>query len=196
MKRNFDEARKVREDADRSFQIGGETFVYRPAVAPEAIMAWSEFAGGADAEQAQMRAAQANLAAVYAQQRAAEAAEADAAELARISVEVATKTADVAVATAAVEAKTRSDSDWLVVIDDTIDAILEPEYQEAWKRVRDPDLSHPLSLGDLQEVLEWLIEEVVKRPTGKPSDSSPSDGTIATVSTVDSSSPAAPASEA
>lgn len=189
MPKDFDVARKAREDADRSFIIGGETFVYRPAVAPEAIMSWTEFAGGADNEQAQLRAAQANLAAAHAQLAAANAANADPAEVARVSAEIAVKTAEVATATAAVQEKTRSDTEWLSVIDETITAILEPSYHDTWEKVRNPELAHPLSLGDLQDLMEWLVDEVVSRPTGKPSASSPSDGATATALTVASSSP-------
>lgn len=43
---NFDEARAEREARDRSFQIGGKGFTYRPAVAPEAILSWSKMTGG------------------------------------------------------------------------------------------------------------------------------------------------------
>lgn len=191
---DFDIARKAREDADRTFRIGGKEFTYRPAVAPEAIMQWTEFAGGADKEQADLRAAQANLQAAYAQQRAANAASADEAELARVAADIATKSADVAVKTAEVEAKARSDSEWLAVIDETITAILEPNNHEQWREVRNPDLPHPLSLGDLQTLMEWLVGQVVNRPTGEPSGSSPSPATTETASTVDSSSPEEPAS--
>lgn len=44
--KNFDEARAERERRDRSFQIGGEEFTYRPAVAPETILRWSQMTGG------------------------------------------------------------------------------------------------------------------------------------------------------
>lgn len=44
--RNFDEAREERLKRDRSFQIGGETFSYRAAVAPESILRWSQMTGG------------------------------------------------------------------------------------------------------------------------------------------------------
>jgi hypothetical protein len=44
--KNFDEARGEREKRDRSFQIGGEEFTYRAAVAPEAILHWSKMTGG------------------------------------------------------------------------------------------------------------------------------------------------------
>lgn len=49
--KNFDEARKEREQRDRSFQIGGEDFTYRPAVAPEAILRWSQMTGGEMADE-------------------------------------------------------------------------------------------------------------------------------------------------
>lgn len=44
--KNFDEAREERERRDRSFQIGGQEFTYRPAVSPEAILRWSQMTGG------------------------------------------------------------------------------------------------------------------------------------------------------
>lgn len=44
--KNFDEARAERAERDRSFAIGGETFTYRASVAPEALLAWNEAAGG------------------------------------------------------------------------------------------------------------------------------------------------------
>lgn len=45
--RNFDEeARKERLDADRSFVIGGETFYYRAAVAPEVVLDWNDIVTG------------------------------------------------------------------------------------------------------------------------------------------------------
>jgi len=39
--RDFDKARQVRLDRDRTFQIGGETFSFRPAVAPEALLEYN-----------------------------------------------------------------------------------------------------------------------------------------------------------
>lgn len=39
---DFDIARGLRLSQDRSFKIGGETFTYRPAVAPEAIVRYSD----------------------------------------------------------------------------------------------------------------------------------------------------------
>ncbi len=39
---DFDKDRAVRLTADRHFRIGGEEFEYRPGVAPEAIVRWSD----------------------------------------------------------------------------------------------------------------------------------------------------------
>ena len=44
--KDFDEARAERQARDRSFRIGGKEFTYRPAVAPEAILRWSQMTGG------------------------------------------------------------------------------------------------------------------------------------------------------
>lgn len=38
--KNFDEARNERASLERTFQIGGETFHYRPGVRPEEILPW------------------------------------------------------------------------------------------------------------------------------------------------------------
>ncbi len=194
MPRNFDEARKAREDKDRSFVIGGQTFVYRPAVAPEAIVGWTEFAGSTDKEQSALRAAQAALAAAEAAMVAGEAGAAEPAELARLSADIAAKTADVAARTADVEANSKTEREWIAVIDETITAILEPEYTEKWEQARDPNLTHPLSLQDLQELMRWLMAEVSGRPTGEPSGSSPQPDTTEIASTAGSSSPVEPAS--
>jgi len=44
--KNFDLDRQVRVDQDRSFQINGQTFTHKPAVAPEALLGWSAMVGG------------------------------------------------------------------------------------------------------------------------------------------------------
>lgn len=38
--KDFDAVRVIREEADRQFRIGGHTFTYKPAVAPEVMMEW------------------------------------------------------------------------------------------------------------------------------------------------------------
>lgn len=44
--KDFDEARGEREERDRGFKINGQTFVYRPAVAPETLIPWFEMGAG------------------------------------------------------------------------------------------------------------------------------------------------------
>ena len=44
--KDFDEARREREEKDRSFTIGGEEFIRRPAVAPERILRFNQATGG------------------------------------------------------------------------------------------------------------------------------------------------------
>lgn len=39
---NFDVERETRLQGDRTFQIGGQTFTYRPSVAPEKLIRWAE----------------------------------------------------------------------------------------------------------------------------------------------------------
>jgi len=39
---NFDVERDARLEGERTFVIGGETFTYKPAVAPEALVAWAD----------------------------------------------------------------------------------------------------------------------------------------------------------
>lgn len=39
---NFDEARDVRMQGERSFQIGGQQFTYKPAVSPESLIPWAD----------------------------------------------------------------------------------------------------------------------------------------------------------
>jgi hypothetical protein len=184
--KDFDVERRKREEADRTFVIGGETFAYRAAVAPESILSWSEFASVGDKEQAAVAAAQAQLKVAQAQlDRIGDDENPNRAQYEDSVAELAAKVAEKTEALAQVA---RSESDWLTVIDDTVLAIIEPAYGDAWTSVRNPENSHPLSLGDLQGLLEWLMEQVTGRPTGPPSDSSPPAGSTATTSTDESSS--------
>lgn len=134
---DFDVERKKREERDRSFKIGGEEFVYKPAVAPEVLLKWSQVAEG--------------------------------------------------------QVLTTND-EWLGELDNTIVAMLEPGQAEKWAKVRAPDVAHPINVADLQDVVQWLVEQVVSRPTGQPSVSSAGPPATATASTGGSSSQAAQAS--
>jgi hypothetical protein len=50
--KNFDERRKQRAEADRLFQIGGETFVMRAGVRPEALTPYENLTPEAGASEA------------------------------------------------------------------------------------------------------------------------------------------------
>lgn len=191
--RDFDVERRKREEADRSFTIAGEKFVFRAAVAPESILGWSEFSSVGDKEQAALNAANANL---NAAQTRLDRMLPDAEDRPAQEDRVAELAATVAERTEALAAVARSESDWLAVIDQTVVAIIEPDYSGLWEKVRDPQLPHPISLGDLQELLEWLLAQVTGRPTGLPSASSPTDDSTGISSTDESSSTAAPAEPA
>ncbi len=128
--KNFDEARAEREKRDRSFQIGGESFTYRPAVAPETILRWSQMTGGEIPDLTEQQA--------------------------------------------------------LDIFDETVLAFLEPNQEEKWASIREPDVAHPLNVADLRELVAWLFEEQTGRPTGPPSDSSGGPATTETPSTGDS----------
>lgn len=193
--KDFDEARKAREEADRSFRIGGENFVYRAAVAPESLLAWSEFSSVGDKEAADLNAARAALAAVRAQRPADLADDATdeaklqyASDMQRHEQKVAEFTERVAEKQAKLTEVTKSEHEWLEIIDETVMTAIEPEYHDAWRKVRNVDMAHPINLADLQELLQWLMEQVTSRPTGEPSGSSPSPVTTGTSSTDGSSS--------
>lgn len=158
--KDFDVDRQKREVADRSFKIGGKEFVYRAAVAPEAILAWSEAASAGDESRSRLQAASMRL-------EAAQKAELPTKEIGEYEM----KLADALEASAGAGT---GEGDFIRLLDETVSAIIEPEYQDAWRAVRSPDALHPLNIEDLQGLMEYLVAEVVGRPTGPPSDSSPS----------------------
>lgn len=130
--KNFDEKRKIRADRDRSFTIGGESFVIKSGLRPEVMLPWESIG------------------------------------------------------------ETTAASEVLVTIDQLVHEMIEPADDAHARydalRQRDED---PVTLEDLQELIEWLIAEQTGRPTGQPSGSTPSAVTTPTGSTESSSSPAA-----
>jgi hypothetical protein len=137
--------RNARLTGDRTFVIGGRTFVHRPGIAPEVVLV---FEGVDEAEPG-----------------------------------------------AAV-----------AILDEVIVECLEPEQPgvngegpvpaaTAWTRVRKPEVppENPITLGDMTDLIRWLMEKTTSRPTGQPSGSSPTDGSTAASSTDASASPAAAA---
>lgn len=174
--KDFDTERNQRLTGDRSFRLAGREFRYRPSVAPEVILGWSQFAEGADPYERKLKLA-----------------------AARLNVTRATKSSDELIAKGELEvveaenalAEARpTDSQWIEALDRTATAVLEAGYAEAWRDARSADVENPLSLADLQEVLEWLIEQVSGRPTGQPSGSDSSPNGSGTSSTDGSSSTA------
>lgn len=130
--KDFDTKRKERSDRDRSFQIGGETFVRRTGLRPEVLLPWEKI--GEDTPASEVL-----------------------------------ETIDLLV------------TDFIEPGDDAV-----ARYQAL--RARDDD---PVTLEDLQELVEWLVSEQTGRPTGLPSGSTPSAPPPADGSTGDSSLPVA-----
>lgn len=90
-----------------------------------------------------------------------------------------------------------SQREQLTVYDDTVLAFLVPGQEDKWKAARDPDLDNPLTLHDIGDLIEWLIEEQAARPTVPSVDSSPgsANGTTGTRPTVESLQPVEPVSD-
>lgn len=86
-------------------------------------------------------------------------------------------------------------SEVLATIDQLVHDFIEPadDAHARWDALRKRD-DDPVTLQDLQELVEWLIEEQTGRPTSPPSASTPSAPTQPTGSTEGSSSPPAEAS--
>lgn len=130
--KNFDESRQARRrtDEQRSFTIGGETFMLKHGVRPEALAVFD------------------------------------------------TITEDSSI----IDTMGAWDTLFRELVEDTDDA--HARYQ----RLRD-DATDPLDLDDLQELVEWMMEQVTGRPTGSPSGSTDGRATTGTPLTVASSSP-------
>jgi hypothetical protein len=127
--------RAQRPEEERTFVIGGETFVYRPSVPPEGYKRWSAMTGG----EFILRDAQG-----------------------KPVLDPASNT----------PISTLTEDDALAILDETVISFLEPQYEEAWRRVRAADAPNPLTLDDIRALIRWLFEEQTGRPTGRSSDSS------------------------
>jgi ribosome assembly protein YihI (activator of Der GTPase) len=194
--RDFDQSRAERQKGDRSFRIGGETFTYKASVAPEAIQDWTTFQSSTERADAHMRAARAKLAALEAKAAVPEEAKRLADDLAANAdhqAQVADLTSEIAKRADELGAA-QEDSDVVNLLDETIRAMIDPADHEKWARVRSIDAPDPIGIGDLSELMEWIIERVVNRPTGQPSDSSERPSHNGTQLTDVSSPPAAPVS--
>lgn len=133
--KNFDEQRALRAQADRGFVIGGEEFLRRTSVRPEATEPWEN-----------------------------------------VTIDSTQK-------------------ETLAAIDETVCNLIEPgEKSEAHKRwmklrLREDDA---VSLGDMLELIQWLVAEQTQRPTEPPSNFSDEPEETGTPSTGGSSSPDTP----
>ncbi len=134
--KDFDLARSERALADRGFQIGGEKFVRRASVRPEATKPWED-----------------------------------------VNLET-------------------SHEATLAAIDETVTNMIEPgarkEAHKRWALLRERD-DDAISLGDLLDLVQWLISEQAARPTLPPSSFSDEPAASGTGSTGGSSSPETPA---
>lgn len=70
----------------------------------------------------------------------------------------------------------------LKVIDDLVLNMIEPndDAHARWRQVRELEGDEAVSLGDLQDLAEWLSEVQMARPSERPGDSSSGPGTTGT----------------
>ena len=127
--KDFDEARRARAERDRSFKLGGETFVMKTGVRPETLTEYSNLQADAPAEEA------------------------------------------------------------LKVIDDLIVSLIEDtdDAAERYRAVRAND-NDPVTLEDLQALVEWLVEEQTNRRPTRPLSPSSSDSVRTGIPSTDVSS--------
>lgn len=126
--KDFDQVREERRQADRSFKIGGETFVRKVGVRPEVLAEYEKLE------------------------------------------------------------ETTAATETLELIDGIVVDLIEDadgghdRYRALRQREEDP-----LSLADMQEMVQWLVEEETGRPTQPPSPSTRGPGGTVTTLTGDSS---------
>ena len=179
--KDFDADRRKREEKDRSFKIGGETFTYRVAVPPEDLVDWSAMVGG---EFTLKDDAGKPVVGPLTPARDADG-------------ELKYDRAGTLVLLPGEPVSTLTEKEALEIYEQTIQAFLEPGQEEKWARVRAHDAAHPLNLADMSALVRWLFEEHSGRPTGPSSGSTastPGDANeqSGTNSTGDSRSVAAP----
>lgn len=146
-------ARKAREDADRTFELAGESFRYRVAVAPAVIFRFRDSQRIKWEDLQKMHEWGAKLEAARNMNGGSE--EAVAALIEEMPVQ------------------RQTDEDLLQTADETILALLDPECHEAWGRLRSEENPHPLTYDECFDFLDYLIGRVTDLPTVAPTDSSP-----------------------
>ncbi len=165
----FEARRAARIQADRTFDIAGETLTFRPTVAPEVGMRLEQMRQTVRAQLETLRK-QADEAEKKA---AANGGDADMAALAE-----------------ALDNLTVSDQDMLHIGDETVIACLDPGSHAAWARLRSPESPQPLTFDEVFEVADYLLGRVAGIPTSAPADSSAGRTQTASRSKGRSSSPA------
>ena len=78
-------------------------------------------------------------------------------------------------------------SEMLKVIDQTILAFVEENGHERWRKLRERE-DDPVTLADMNALINWLVEDQTGRPTQQPAPSSGGLGSSGTPSTGVSSS--------
>lgn len=173
--KNFDVERQERVDQDRSFQINGQTFTHKPAVAPEALAEWSAMVGGEYVERDQ------DGKAVLSEPTPARDRDGHLIISGGRLVPIEGpdgKPGDMVLQGGTIVTipgqpiSNLSETKALEIYESTILAFLEPGQEERWTDARDPNAANPINLKDLTDLITWLFEETSGRPTGPSSSSS------------------------
>lgn len=150
----FEQQREARRQAERSFQIMGETLTVRPSIAPETALnlqtkriAYYEAIGEIPGL----------LAVVEAEQAKNGEGDPDAASAAVF---------------AAVNARDVKEEELLAVAEETILSCLTTESHAAWARLRAKEAAEPVSGAEIFDIADYLIERVSGIPTVAPAGSS------------------------
>lgn len=171
--KNFDverETRPTRPVEERMFQIAGETFVMRDRVRPEAYAPMDELKE-AKLDRLNCSCGHPRVAHGPGGARNCQDPSCDCKAFTGVVLEPGSTMTDV-----------------LNAIDTTVLAMTETECHERYKVIRQRE-DDPLVIDDLHQVVEWMIEESTRRPTGPPSSSTGTPAPTGATSTDDSSSP-------
>lgn len=84
-----------------------------------------------------------------------------------------------------------SEHDAIKLLDRTVVAFLEPEFEQAWREAREEQSANPVTARDIIDLITWMTEVQSARPTEPSSASGTGDETGGTNSTEGTSSPVA-----
>jgi len=148
----FEAKRKARAEADRTFTLAGETFRFRPTIAPEIVFRFR-------ASQQSMYEDLEKLRAWGMELEAAQGLNGDG-------------EADVSRLMEAMPEPRLTDDDLINIADETVIACLEPDSHEAWARLRSPENPQPVTYQEVFEIVGYLLGRVAEIPTVAPTGSS------------------------